>query len=287
MNLEALTTAGTLAVVVATVFLIAAKLWNALTELTTGAPVFPDSTVREAAQRFRDESERLRRKQGGYLGATLVLAIIFMVAFNLEASGLYPGYTSWQLSLLVATLGAVAVFFLYKIGATLFALGRLRLKRDASIAVGHQLQRLAARQGTVFHDVGVARDVIDHVVVGSSGIYAVHVVARRNRRGQSARLVDERLHLGDDEMLPLESLSQRALRLAAALGKATGGRVVVRSVIAIPGWEIAEQQSEKHLLVNERTLPMLGGWKDSADYLMHEDVAAVQDYLAESDRRRA
>ena len=286
MNLEALTTAGTLAVVVATVFLIAAKLWNALTELTAGTPVFPDSTVREAAQRFRDESERLRRKQAGYLGATLVLAIIFMVAFSLEASGLYPGYTSWQLSLLIATLAAVSAFFLYKIGTTLFALGRLRLKRDASIAVGHQLQRLAARQGTVFHDVAVAGEVIDHVVVGSNGTYAVHVVARRNRRGHNARLVGERLHLGDDEVLPLESLSQRALRLAAALGKATGGRVAVRSVIAIPGWEIAEQQSDKHLLVNERTLPMFGGWKSSADYLMHEDVAAAQEYLAECDKRR-
>jgi len=286
MNLEALTTAGTLAVVVATVFLIAAKLWNALTEFTTGSPVFPESTMREAAQRFRDESERLRRKQASYLGATLVLAIIFMVAFTLEASSLYPGYASWQLSLLIATLGAVAALFLYKIGATLFALGRLRLKRDASIAVGHQLQRLASRQGTVFHDVAIAGDVIDHVVVGSSGAYAVHVFARRNRRGQSARLQDERLYLGDDEAFALEGISQRALRLAAALGKATGGRVAVRSVVAIPGWEIAEQQSEKHLLVNERTLPMLGGWKSSADYLMNEDVAAVQEYLAENDRRR-
>ena len=287
MNLEALTTAGTLAVVVATVFLIAAKLWNALTELTTGSPVFPDSTMREAAQRLRDESERLRRKQASYLGATLVLAIIFLVAFSLDARSLYPGYAHWQLSLLIATLGAVAVFFLYKIGATLLALGKLRLKRDASIAIGHQLQRLAARQGTVYHDVAIGRDVIDHVVVGSSGAYAVHVVARRNRRGHSARLVDERLYLGDEQALALESLTQRSLRLASALGKATGGRVSVRSVIAVPGWEISEQQSENHLLVNERTLPMLGGWKNSADYLMNEDVAAVQEYLAENDKRRS
>ena len=56
-------------------------------------------------------------------------------------------------------------------------------------------------------------------------------------------------------------------------------RVRVRSVIAIPGWEIGEQSSEEHLLVNERNLPMLSGWKDQADYLMDEDVDALHKLL--------
>ncbi|MEO1247093.1 MAG: NERD domain-containing protein [Pseudomonadota bacterium] len=287
MDLDALTTAGTLAVVTATAFLLAAKLWNALGKLAAGNPFFPNSTMREAAQRFRDEFEHLRRKQANYLAATLVLAIIFLVAFELEAQGLYHGYPHWQLSLLIAALLATAACFLYKIGATLLGLRKLRLRRDANIAIGHQLQRLAARQGAVFHDVELAGEVIDHVVVGSSGAYAVHVIARRNRRQRSATLKDEQLSLGDEETLVLYAASKRALRLAAALGKLAGNPVTVRSVVAIPGWEIAEQQSQKHLLVNERTLPMLSGWKSSSDYLMNEDVVAIQEYLTDAGKRRA
>ena len=57
-------------------------------------------------------------------------------------------------------------------------------------------------------------------------------------------------------------------------------RVRVRSVIAVPGWEVHEQRCEEHLLVNDRSLSMLRGWKDQADYLMNEDVDALHLMLA-------
>jgi hypothetical protein len=53
----------------------------------------------------------------------------------------------------------------------------------------------------------------------------------------------------------------------------------VRSVIAVPGWEIHEQSNEEHLLVNDRSLSMLRGWKDQADYLMNEDVDTLHRML--------
>ena len=52
-------------------------------------------------------------------------------------------------------------------------------------------------------------------------------------------------------------------------------RVRVRSVIAVPGWTVEAQNSDEHLLVNEKTLAMLSGWKDQADFLMDEDVDAI------------
>jgi hypothetical protein len=58
-----------------------------------------------------------------------------------------------------------------------------------------------------------------------------------------------------------------------------GHKIRVRSVIAVPGWEIGEQSNEDHLVVNERTIAMLTGWKDTSDYLMNEDVTALQQDL--------
>jgi len=62
-------------------------------------------------------------------------------------------------------------------------------------------------------------------------------------------------------------------------------RVRVRSVIAVPGWEVNEQAREEHLIVNDRSLPMLRGWKDQSDYLMNEDVDALQRELTARCRR--
>ena len=70
-----------------------------------------------------------------------------------------------------------------------------------------------------------------------------------------------------------------ATRLEKEIAQLLGHKVRVRSVIAVPGWEIGEQSSDKHLLVNERTIPMLRGWRDQSDYLMNEDVDALQKEL--------
>jgi hypothetical protein len=52
-------------------------------------------------------------------------------------------------------------------------------------------------------------------------------------------------------------------------------------VLAVPGWDVNRQRSEKHLLVNEWRLPMLRGWKDQADFLMNEEVDTLCYLLTE------
>ena len=48
------------------------------------------------------------------------------------------------------------------------------------------------------------------------------------------------------------------------------------------GFLLAVKQSgNDNLLVNERTLPMISGWKDQSDYLMNEDVEAIQKMLTD------
>ena len=48
---------------------------------------------------------------------------------------------------------------------------------------------------------------------------------------------------------------------------------------------VDNQSSDGHLVVNERTLPMLRGWRDEADYLMDEDVQTLQQHLTKSGKR--
>jgi hypothetical protein len=284
MNLEALTTAGTLAITTAVTFLVSARLWQVLTHFAAGGPVFPESTMREAAQRFRDEAERLRSNYASYLAAALISCIMFVAALGLDLRGFYQGYPTWQLSLVAILLGAMALFVLYKIVTTLRKLASARFRRDASIAVGHQLLGLAATHGAVFHDVEIGKTVVDHVFVGHNGAYAIHVIACRNRGKGPARLDGEQLCLGE-QVISLDTYTNRVHKLSASFSNLAGQKVRVRSVVAIPGWDIEGQQGEKHLLVNERTLPMLTGWKSQSDYLMNEDVDAIRKFLVERGRR--
>jgi hypothetical protein len=268
------------------VFLLAAKSWHLVARSMSAHPNFPDAIMREAAQRFRDELEILSRKQSTYLGGGLMFIFIFAVAHTFEAHQLFAGYPAWQLYVLLVTLFAAAVFALYRLACTIREWRQVRFLRDANIAVGHSLQRIATGHGRVFHDVVTSAGIVDHVIVGQGGIYAVNVVAHRSMRRESVQLADSELRFRPDgKSIPIADIAAKTTKLEQEFRDLLRNSVRVRSVIAVPGWHAESQSNEGHLVVNERTLPMLRGWRDEADYLMDEDVQALQQHLTTSCKR--
>ena len=286
MNIEAISGSATVAIACTFVFLLAAKSWQLVARSMSAHPNFPDAIMREAAQRFRDELETLSRKQSTYLGAGLMFVFIFAVAHTFEAQRLFEGYPAWQLYVLLATLVAAAAFALYRLIRTIREWRQVRFLRDANIAVGHSLQRIATGHGRVFHDVVTSNGIIDHVIVGQSGIYAVNVVAHRALRRESVRLSEHELHFKPDgHSIPISAIATRTTSLEQEFRDLLRNSVRVRSVIAVPGWDAESQSNKGPLVVNERTLPMLRGWRDEADYLMDEDVQTLQQHLTSSCKR--
>ena len=286
MNIEAISGSATVAIACTFVFLLAAKFWSLFARSMNAHPNFPDAIMREAAQRFRDEFEALSRKQSAYLGASLTFVFIFVVAHTFEAELLFEGYPVWQLYVLLATLFVAASFAVYRLLRTIREWRRVRFLRDANIAVGHSLQRIAIGHGRVFHDVITPAGVVDHVIVGAGGIYAVNVVAHRAMRRESVQLLDGELHFRPDgKTIPITDVAARTTRLEQEFRELLRNSVRVRSVIAVPGWHAESQTGDGHLVVNERTLPMLRGWRNEADYLMDDDVQALQQHLTKTCKR--
>ena len=243
--------------------------------------------MHEAAQRFRDELERLSASQAIYLSGTLVFLVLFAAAYVLQARSLFDGYPAWQLWLQIGFLTLTAFVAAWRLGRTILARREVKFVRDANVAVGHQLQQISAGANRVFHDVATSAGVVDHVLVGQTGVYAINVVARRGGKNGSARLQDNAVVFsGRSDVISVVDLMASATRLEKEIAQLLGHKVRVRSVIAVPGWEIGEQSSDKHLLVNERTIPMLRGWRDQSDYLMNEDVDALQSELTARCRRK-
>ncbi len=280
MDIQAVSGAATIAIGWAFVFLLVAKSWHLLSGVWSGNPNFADSIMSEAAQRFRDELKQLSRAQSSYLGAVLVFIAIYGSAMAFQGPQLFVGYPDWQLYVVLAVLVAAASFVLYRLIRTFISWHEVRFLRDANIAVGHQLQRIASAHGRAFHDVPTPNGFIDHVLVGPSGVYAINVVARRHLKKGAVLLNGNNLHFSNSETkLSIVNIVAAAKRMEKEFCKIAGKNIRVRSVIAVPGWDIKDQTGNQHLLVNERTLPMISGWKDQNDFLMDEDVSALQQVL--------
>jgi len=279
MELEAISGAATVALTSTIVFLLVARTWTAISRSIGSAPSFADRIMHEAAQHFREELERLTASQATYLSGILVFVMLFVAAYGLQAKRLFSGYPSWQLYLQLGFLLLVACFAVYSLSKTTLRRRQTKFLRDANIAIGHQLQQLASGAMRVFHEVETSAGIIDHVIVGSKGVYAVNVVARRSRQLARATInVHENCvdFSNSDAKHSIVDINAKTVRLQKDFQKLLGHDVRVRSVIAVPGWDVNEQSTDKHLMVNERTIGMLRGWTDQSDYLMNEDVDALQ-----------
>ncbi len=287
MDIEAISGAATVALTSTILFLLVAKSWSAFSRTVGSTPSFADSIMHEAAQRFRDELERISSSQAIYLSGTLVFVVLFAAAYVLQAQNLFAGYPAWQLWLQFGFLLLAALFAGWRLGRTVLAYRQVRFVRDATVAVGHQLQQISTGANRIFHDVKTSAGVIDHVIVGQTGVYAVNVVARRGSRNGSAVLKNNHVSFSNNgQHVPVVEITASTSRLEKEVSRLLGHKVRVRSVIAVPGWNIGEQASEEHLLVNERTIPMLRGWRDQSDYLMNDDVETLQKELTARCRRK-
>jgi hypothetical protein len=280
MELEAISGAATVALTSTIVFLLVAKTWNAISRSFNSTPNFSDSIMREAAQRFRDELDRLTSSQSTYLSGILVFVMLFVAAYVLQAGHLFTGYPSWQLYLQLGFLVLVSAFAVFYLVKMMRLRHHIKFVRDANIAIGHQLQKVSTGGTRVFHDVETSAGTVDHLIIGQKGLYAINVVAQRPSNQGQARLRSNQIEFSSSKTVQsIVSINAMTSRLRNEFQELLGHEARVRSVIAVPGWHIAEQSSNEHLLVNERTIVKLSGRKDEYDNIMKEDVVALQTEL--------
>ncbi len=276
MELEAISGAATVALTSTIAFLLIAKMWNVVSRTVSSTPSFSDRIMHEAAQRFRDELDRLSCSQSTYLCGVLVFVMLFIAAYVLQAKHLFTGYPSWQLYLQLGFLLLVSGYAAFRLGKIALARHQVKFVRDANVAIGHQLQQISTRGSRVFHDVETSAGIVDHVIIGQQGLHAVNVIARRSGKRAHARLRDNAIEYSNNSAdQSIVDVTAKTARLQKEFRQLLGHKVRVRSVIAVPGWDVDEQPNNEHLLVNERTIAMLSGWGDNTDHLMNEDVDAL------------
>lgn len=216
--------------------------------------VFADRWKRKRAGERPPQQDKLLRPPGHSL--------------SLRLEDLSDNFSGWMMGAFLSSLFSVGVgfaqpsdgragptgfFIVFALGAagcTMMAwrtvreirLHRLGLMGEQSIA--EQLQAVLTQGYRVFHDVpGDGKWNVDHVVVGPSGVYAIETKARTNRPGRAGERDHEAVFDGRVIQFPHyadakapEQAQRNAKWLANMLSKATGQRVSVRPIVALPGW---------------------------------------------------
>ena len=128
--------------------------------------------LRIAGQSLREKAERQFDDFVPYLMIVFAFWIVCLVEWMQKIVGEHPTPGFWMfLSLLVTCYGGVRAFRLYP------QLRNVRLGERGERRVAEILDRIQSKGFVVFHDLPENGSKIGHVVVGSTGIYAIETKA--------------------------------------------------------------------------------------------------------------
>ena len=282
MDLAVPSYASALAALAAIAFALLHVAGRAVTRLLRRRPAFLTTVANEPAERLRRRFQHLGQLRALLLTSLLVFIIAASALTFAEPpvpEALSIGWRQW--TALGVTLMAALALLARSVLLTLER-RRLGLRIDAAIAVAQALARITVNRNRVFHDVPTGFGRVDHVIAGLHGVYAIKVVAVPPGRNTNLELDGDELVFGDGRRrVSLVHARKVSDRFAREASKQLGQPVQVRLVVAVPGWDLAAQTAADLLIANERNVTMLTGWKNERDYLMNEDVDALQRWLDE------
>ncbi len=138
----------------------------------------------------------------------------------------------------------------------------LKLGRDGERAVGQFLERLREDGAKIFHDFPGEKFNLDHIIVHSSGVYAIETKTySKPDRGKAIVVYNGKSitsHGRIPEEGPIVQSKAAAGWLSEIIKESTGRRVPVRPVVVFPGWYVqstAEAKSSDVWVLNPKALP--------------------------------
>lgn len=170
------------------------------------------------------------------------LIIYSAVATQIIATGNNPNRI--MIILYTATAVGFTGYMVFKIYNLMKHRNHLRLGYDCELAVGQELSNRVRDGFFIFHDFPADGFNIDHVLVGSTGVFAIETKGRAKSRvveNDNWRVKYDGKKLifpGWTEIKSIEQAKNQAQWLCGWLQKATGSPCKVTPVLAIPGWWI-------------------------------------------------
>jgi len=195
---------------------------------------------------------------------TYVVGVITVpsLLYSTYITGLYFRVLSLTQSTktLICILGVgVTVYCFWKIVVSLNKRRLYRFGYQGKIAVGQELNQLIRDGYYVYHDFFADKFNIDHIVVGPPGVFAVETKARSKPTtagpapDYKVKYDGKCLQFPDGtDVGSIEQTKKQAEWLSKWLQSATGERVWVRPVLALPGWFVERKGSGGIPVINPK-----------------------------------
>jgi hypothetical protein len=237
------------------------------------------------------EPGRFLQQEAQYIGRHLrrhgTAALIFCASFaSLLALGRQdwwpqlPVWAWWTLS------GTILIFFAYaQFRFIRLALYRHKLNslRDDHLIVADHLNVARARGNHVFHSIPMREGVIDHVVIGSKGIFAIQIIHPPSKKFTSVRPEGDMLvyspHDPEKGYKKLTQYTRPIAFLKKRLSETLGHNVQVTPVIVVTDCEIESSPGKACLLTTPGRCIMFVGWNNPDAHIMKDEVTAVSKWL--------
>ena len=240
--------------------------------------------LRNPGEYLAEEIKRLQTEDiGSYLAAgmaLILLAVFEWVRFYLK----WPPHP-WVFSFVAIGFCVLAVV---KVKFVKNRIQNLKQGQEGEKAVGQFLKGLRQKGYKVFHDIVGGEFNLDHVLIGSTGIYMIETKTISKPNGRQA-VVDydgEKVTVSGfspdrDPIVQAKALSQW---LKDLLGESTGKSFDVRPVVLYPGWYVNKQPNGAEVWVlNPKALPAF--LEHERNTMSPEDVHLVSYHLSRYVRR--
>ena len=156
--------------------------------------------------------------------------------------------TNYSVLFIIGIVIGVLLWVASKVYRLMTERNNCRLGLDAEIAVGQELNQLMFNGFRVYHDFPAENFNIDHVVVGSTGVYAVETKGRTKTVRKTGKVDATVVYDGKSlqfpswyETEPLLQAQRQADWLRKWLTSAVGAPVYVQAVLALPGWYVVRK----------------------------------------------
>jgi hypothetical protein len=218
---------------------------------------FKELQRRPAGESNRRRVEELNEKMDPWLGTVVITPLLLGVWLMLTKA-------SWVV---------VILFFLCSAASCAVAYCRLRplVQTRACYQLGFQGERYVAEELNqlmadgfhVFHDVPFENYNMDHVLVGPTGVFVVETKTKRKplRAGEkqyTVRFDGEKLDFPKGyDTDALRQVARNQKTLSQWLSSATGDRVSVEGIVAIPGWMVERVARSNIHVVNPKEIRSL------------------------------
>jgi hypothetical protein len=201
--------------------------------------------LRSAGDSLRPQLEDLALDM---LGLACLLVMFPLMAYSIWISELHFGRAQPTMlaSVIVGLLTlAVLSFISYRLWKVIQRRRTLDLALDGEMAIGQELNQLMLKGYAVYHDFPAEHFNIDHIVVAPGGVFAVETKARPKPITSEGKTDAEVIYDGSSLRFAnwenrefLEQATRQGKWLAQWLTSAVGEAVVVKPVLALPGWFI-------------------------------------------------